>query len=169
MRYVVRLGEQKLTISEIDRNKGLARIDGKLVQFDFQRVRGSLYSLIVDGKVFTAHIENNGEIAEISCGPSILRAQVEDERAARLRQLARSDTRAGESVEIKAPMPGLVVRLPVKKGDKVKKGQSLVVIEAMKMENDIKSPMDGVVSNIYIDERNAVEKNAPLVTLGAST
>jgi biotin carboxyl carrier protein len=72
-------------------------------------------------------------------------------------------------VEVKAPVPGLVVRLPVKNGEAVKKGQSLVVIEAMKMENDIRSPMDGVVSAVHIDERNAVEKNTPLVTLTVNT
>jgi pyruvate carboxylase subunit B len=169
MRYFVHVGDQKLIISEIDREKGLARVEGKLVQFDFQHVRGPLYSLIVDGKVFTAHLESYEGAEEISFGSNILRAEVEDERAALLRRLAHSDAHAGETVEVKAPMPGLVVRLPVKNGEAVKKGQSLVVIEAMKMENDIRSPMDGVVSAVHIDERNAVEKNTPLVTLTVNT
>jgi pyruvate carboxylase subunit B len=69
------------------------------------------------------------------------------------------------TAEIKAPMPGMVVRLPAQKGDAVKKGQSLVVIEAMKMENDLKSPADGIVTAIHVAERTAVEKNARLITL----
>jgi len=169
MRYLVRIGEQKISISEIDRATKKARVDGQLVRFDFQHVRGSLYSLIVDGKVFSAHVESDGGVAEIVSGPNILRAEVEDERAAILRQLARSESGAAGTVEIKAPMPGLVVRLPVQKGDAIKKGQSLAVIEAMKMENDIKSPADGVVSTIHVAERIAVEKNARLVTLTAKS
>ncbi|MDZ7344290.1 MAG: acetyl-CoA carboxylase biotin carboxyl carrier protein subunit [candidate division KSB1 bacterium] len=165
MRYLVRFGDQKLSISDIDREKGQARVDGKLVQFDFQHVRGPVYSLIVEGKVFSVSIENNEGITEVSWGANILRAEVEDERAALLRQLSRRGSQVSEAIDIKAPMPGLVIRVPVKTGDTIKKGQSLAVIEAMKMENDIRSPMDGVVSAIHIRERSAVEKNALLVTL----
>jgi biotin carboxyl carrier protein len=169
MRYLVHLGDRKFSIHEIDRNKGQALIDGQRVHFDFRRVRGSLYSLIIDGKVFSAHLEHDGGAAEINCGPFILRAEVEDERAALLRRLARSETPAAGTLEIKAPMPGLVVRLPVQKGAAIKKGQSLVVIEAMKMENDLKSPVDGVVAAVHVGERSAVEKNAKLITLTASS
>jgi len=165
MRYRVRIGEREITISEIDRSQGRARIDGQAVQFDFQHVRGSLYSLIIDGKVFSAHLESDGGVEEIAQGPNLFRAEVEDERAAILKQLARSETGAAGTFALKAPMPGLVVRLPVRIGDAVTKGQSLVVIEAMKMENDIKSPADGVVAAIHVNERQAVEKNAKLITL----
>jgi len=167
MRYLVRIGGQNITISEVDRSKGQARIDGRLVQFDFQHVRGSLYSLIIDGKVFSAHLESDGVVEEIAQGPNLFRAEVEDERAAILKQLARSETGAPETFVLKAPMPGLVVRLPVQKSDWVKKGQSLVVIEAMKMENDLKSPVEGIVTTLHVSERTAVEKNAKLITLTA--
>jgi biotin carboxyl carrier protein len=168
MRYLVHLDNRKFSIHEIDRNQGQALIDGRRVHFDFRHVRGSLYSLILDGKVFSAHLETDGGAKEISCGPFVLRAEVEDERAALLRRLARSETQAAGTLEIKAPMPGLVVRLPAQKGATVKKGQSLVIIEAMKMENDIKSPVDGVVTAVHVAERSAVEKNARLLTLTAS-
>ncbi len=165
MRYLVRLGERNFSICEIDRNKGQALVDGQRVQFDFQHLRGSLYSLIMDGKVFSAHLEHDGGVAEISCGPFNLRAEVEDERTALLRRLARTEAEAAGTFEIKAPMPGLIVRLPVQSGATIKKGQSVVVIEAMKMENDIKSPADGVVTTIHVAERSAVEKNARLITI----
>ncbi len=168
MRYVVHFGNRKFSVHAIDRNQGQALIDGRRVHFDFRHVRGSLYSLILDGKVFSAHLETDGAVKEISCGPFVLRAEVEDERAALLRRLARSETQAAGTLEIKAPMPGLVVRLPAQKGAIVKKGQSLVVIEAMKMENDLKSPIDGIVTAVHIAERSAVEKNARLLTLTAS-
>lgn len=165
MHYLVRIGDQKFSVTDIDREQGQARLNGRVVRFDFQHVRGSLYSLIVDGKVFSAHLESDQETIEINQGPNVFRAEVDDERAALLRQLARSESAAAGTVEIKAPMPGLVVRLAVQKGEAVTKGQSLVVIEAMKMENDIRSPASGVVATIHVAERTAVEKNAPLVTL----
>ena len=165
MRYFVRIGEQKLIISEIDLRQGRARLDGQWVDFDFQQVRGSLYSLIIAGRSFAAHLEMDELGLELGRGPNWCRVEVEDERAARLKQLARSEAGTAGTIDVKAPMPGLVVRLPVHKGEAVKKGQSLVVIEAMKMENDIKSPADGVIAALHITERTAVEKNVRLLTL----
>lgn len=165
MRYLVHLSNCKFSIHDVDRNRGQALIDGRRVHFDFRHVRGSLYSLILDGKVFSAHLETDGGAKEISCGPFVLRAQVEDERAALLRRFAYGENQAAGLVEIKAPMPGLVVRLPVQRNAAVKKGQSLVVIEAMKMENDLKSPVDGIITAVHIAERSVVEKNAKLLTL----
>jgi len=165
MRYLVRIGEQTVTISEIDFRQRRARVDGQWVDFDFQQVRGSLYSLIIAGRSFSAHLENEESGLELGRGPNWCRVEVEDERAARLKQLARGEAGTAGAVEVKAPMPGLVVRLPVQKGEAVKKGQSLLVIEAMKMENDIKSPADGVVAALHIAERTAVEKNTRLLTL----
>jgi len=165
MRYLVRIGEQQFTISEIDSQQQRARLNGQLVDFDFQHVRGSLYSLIIAGRSFAAHLERDEQGIELGHGPNWLRLEVEDERAAILKQLARSEAGTAGTVDIKAPMPGLVVRLLVQKGESVKKGQSLVVIEAMKMENDVKSPADGIVTALHITERTAVEKNARLLTL----
>jgi pyruvate carboxylase subunit B len=164
MRYLVRIGDQTFSISDIDRDRGMARIDGRLVNFDFKHHRGSLYSLVIDGKVFSAHLENKNGIEEIYCGANVFHAEIEDERAALLRQLSRSDTRTTTAFELKAPMPGLVVHLSVRKGQTVKKGQSLIVIEAMKMENDIKSPAEGRVATIHVKERDTVEKDALLLT-----
>ncbi len=165
MRYLVRIGEQQFAITEIDSRQQQARLNGQLVDFDFQHVRGSLYSLIIAGRSFAAHFERDEQGIELSHGPYWLRLEVEDERAAILKQLARSEAGIPRTVDIKAPMPGLVVRLSVQKGEPVKKGQSLVVIEAMKMENDVKSPADGVVAALHVAERTAVEKNARLITL----
>jgi biotin carboxyl carrier protein len=165
MRYLVRIGGQQFAITEIDSQQRRARLNGQLVDFDFQHVRGSLYSLIIAGRSFAAHLECDEQGIELIHGPNWLRLEVEDERAAILKQLARSEAGILRTVDIKAPMPGLVVRLSVQKGEPVKRGQSLVVIEAMKMENDVKSPADGVVAALHVAERTAVEKNARLITL----
>ncbi|MEL6135773.1 MAG: acetyl-CoA carboxylase biotin carboxyl carrier protein subunit, partial [Bacteroidota bacterium] len=65
---------------------------------------------------------------------------------------------------LKAPMPGLIHSLKVEAGQEVKKGDPLLILEAMKMENIIKSPGEGVVKEIHVVEKNSVEKNALLIT-----
>jgi biotin carboxyl carrier protein len=65
--------------------------------------------------------------------------------------------------EVKAPMPGLVLDILVKPGDSVKKGDKILILEAMKMENAIKSPIDAVISEIHVSQGNAVDKNQSLV------
>jgi len=64
-----------------------------------------------------------------------------------------------------APMPGLIVRVNVSPGDTVAAGQGLVVVEAMKMENELKAPADGVVARVSVEAGAAVEKGAVLVVL----
>lgn len=66
--------------------------------------------------------------------------------------------------ELKAPMPGLIRAIPVKEGDSIAKGDPLLVLEAMKMENMIKSPADVVVASIHVAEGDAVEKNQLLIS-----
>jgi biotin carboxyl carrier protein len=75
------------------------------------------------------------------------------------------DTAMGKKInEIKAPMPGLVLRVPIKEGDSVSKGEGLLVLEAMKMENSIKALGDVVISKIHVKPGQAVEKNQLLVS-----
>ena len=71
-----------------------------------------------------------------------------------------------KGVKIKSQMPGKIVRILVKSGDEVKKGQALLVMEAMKMENEIKSPQDGVLKEVKVVEGQAVETGAELILFG---
>src|SRR5574343_186532 len=66
--------------------------------------------------------------------------------------------------EVKAPMPGLVLSIKVSENQEVKKGDPILILEAMKMENVIKSPVDGVIKQVVVNEKQAVEKNQALVT-----
>jgi pyruvate carboxylase subunit B len=68
-------------------------------------------------------------------------------------------------IMIKSPMPGLIVAVPVSEGQAVKKGQTVVVLESMKMENELKAPRDGMVAAIKIVPRQSVEQHQPLVVL----
>jgi biotin carboxyl carrier protein len=89
---------------------------------------------------------------------------VEDERLVAIRKVAGAAA-MGAIPELKAPMPGLVVKLLKQPGDEVKKGEPLVVVEAMKMENELKAPADGVIKEIKAEVGKPVDKGAVLVTL----
>ena len=125
------------------------------------------YSLVVNGRshrvlVLKEDLENR--TVRLRIGAHTYTVQLEDEQAHLMHELG-LDKAAGAAVkEIKAPMPGLVLKLLVKEGDAVKKNDPVLILEAMKMENVIKSPGDGTVSKLHAAERTAVEKGQLLVT-----
>jgi acetyl/propionyl-CoA carboxylase alpha subunit len=89
-----------------------------------------------------------------------------DERTRAIRDLSAASAGPAGPVPITAPMPGLIVRVNVKAGDKVEAGQGMVVMEAMKMENELRSTAAGVVRSVEVSAGMTVEKGALLVALG---
>lgn len=92
-------------------------------------------------------------------------AEALDERTRTIRDLSAKSAAASGPAPLKAPMPGLIVRVNVKVGDQVQAGQGLVVMEAMKMENELKTTAAGVVKAVKVEPGTAVEKGALLVEL----
>jgi len=90
---------------------------------------------------------------------------VEDERTRRIRELAGHATPARASRDLRAPMPGLIVRVEVTEGQEVEAGDGLVVMEAMKMENELRAEAPGRVVSIVVQEGAAVERDTILLTL----
>lgn len=88
-----------------------------------------------------------------------------DERARAIRELAGASTAAAGPAPLRAPMPGLIVRVNVQPGDTVQAGQGLVVMEAMKMENELRAQSAGVVARVHVAPGTAVEKGALLLDL----
>jgi len=91
--------------------------------------------------------------------------KVESERSRLLKRFVKTGETIGEEREVVAPMPALVVKVSVAVGEKVRTGQGLVVLEAMKMENEIRCPSDGVVHEISVKKGQAVEKGELLMKL----
>lgn len=90
--------------------------------------------------------------------------KISDSFDQRLEQLGMAQMGERKFNELKSPMPGLVLSLKVKAGDVVKKGDALIVLEAMKMENILKSPADVTIKEIKVQQGTAVEKNKVLIT-----
>ena len=88
-----------------------------------------------------------------------------DERARAIRELSGAATQASGPAHLVAPMPGMIIRLNVAQGDQVRAGQGLVVMEAMKMENELRASVAGVVRKVLVAPGSAVEKGALLLEM----
>jgi len=93
--------------------------------------------------------------------------EVQDDRSKQIEALTGQERKVVAGGVVKAPMPGLVVRVEVSEGNVVEVGEGLVVVEAMKMENELRATHRGIVAQIHVKAGDRVEKGAPLVTLSA--
>jgi len=163
MKYVTTIGERQYTI-EINRDDQIT-IDGVAHPIDLRAINEATFSLLMNNASHEALVEtSNGEI-QVQLRGRLYTARVEDERASRLsRSVGGLHAGSGE-VTIKSPMPGLIVAIAVTEGQIVAKGQTIIVLESMKMENELKAPRDGTITSIKISPRQSVEQHQPLVVL----
>ncbi|HIQ05951.1 MAG TPA: biotin/lipoyl-binding protein, partial [Anaerolineae bacterium] len=127
----------------------------------------SLYSLLLDHASYEVVVEE-GERSkdfQVMLGGEAYAVEVEDERSRRLAQASRGLKPPGGHVAITAPIPGMVVKVQVDEGDSVKAGQSVMILEAMKMENELRAPRDGVVRAVLVKPGDHVDQDQVLVTL----
>jgi biotin carboxyl carrier protein len=145
----------------------LLEVDGRRLEADFQRLPdGEVYSLLVDGKSHEVRVSPGANALEVTVRgtrvPVEVRHPLEKLLGATLRKAG-----AGGGETITAPMPGLVVALRVQPGDVVAPGQAVVVIEAMKMQNELTAQHGGVVSEVLVSERQSVAAAQALMRIRA--
>ncbi len=162
MKYATTIGERTYIV-EINR-EGEVTIDGNTFPVDLQAIDEVTYSLLMSNRSYEALVDTAGDELAVLLGGRLYTAQVLDERARRLSRPGGSSVPSGE-VTLKSPMPGLIVAVPVAEGQAVKKGQTVIVLESMKMENELKAPRDGTVSSIKVKVRQSVEQHQPLVVI----
>jgi biotin carboxyl carrier protein len=138
----------------------IATIDGRTRAVDAVRTPGG-WSLLIDGASFEASVD--GETVHVN-GQAIP-VRLVDPRAYRRRGRGQAAGAATGPVEVRAPMPGRIVKLLVQIGDRVAAGQGVVVVEAMKMENELRAPRDGVVRDVRTREGASVDAGAILVMI----
>jgi biotin carboxyl carrier protein len=143
-------------------------VDGKTYTIDLAAGSGQeLYSLLIDNRSFEAFVdagEAEGDWRVLVRG-DLYDVKVVDERAARLAKSAGGSVAETGDYHLKAPMPGLVVSVPVAEGQAVNKGDILVILESMKMQNELKSPRAGTVTRVKTKGGDSVEQNQVLVTV----
>jgi len=161
MKFIAREGGRELEVEVLRQGGGYrVRIGDRWMEADLVRVGPVVRSLrLEDGtqvSLIHHHVENKHEI---TLGGAIVQVEIVDPLAARRRR--REDEIGGGGV-VKALMPGRVVRVLVAKGESVRKGAGLLILEAMKMENEIQAPADGVVDELFVVAGQTVESGAEL-------
>ncbi|HEX4309504.1 MAG TPA: biotin/lipoyl-containing protein [Acidobacteriaceae bacterium] len=129
------------------------RVDGQPVEADAHLLRPGVLSLLIDGQSFRIVLDADPNAPALHIGAQRIPYRIDDPRSLRSR---RRHVRTDGPVTLKASMPGRVVRLLVKKGDVVAIHQSVLVLEAMKMQNEIKSPKDGQVRDLRVSAGDTV-------------
>jgi biotin carboxyl carrier protein len=164
MRYVTTIGDREYLIEIIDEHTIL--VDGVLYHIDFESVSEQpVYSLLLDGLSFESYVADGEDGLQVMLRGIHYQATVEDEREKRLRSASRGGVAEHAEFHLRAPMPGLVVAIPVSEGQTVNKGDVLVVLESMKMQNELKSPRAGTVSRLRVQIGNSVELKQTLLSV----
>ena len=161
MKYVAIINNQQYEI-EIDED-GKVLIDGDERDVDFLNLGGSLFSVITENKSLEAVIDDDEGRIAVMMGGRLFETQVLDERAILMMQ--RRGVQETGSGEVHAPMPGLIVEVTVQLDQQVEIGDTLVILESMKMQNELKSPIAGVVRSVQVAAGQPVEKNMLLVEI----
>ena len=164
MKYVVTINDREYQVEILDNDR--IQVDGTELAVDFQSVSGQpIYSLILSGHSYEAFVSSNQTEWQVMLHGNLYEAKVEDERERRLR--AASGVNGSEHMEfqLKAPMPGLVVAIPVQEGQEIDKGDVLVILESMKMQNELKSPRAGKIGQIRVQPGASVEQKQVLLSV----
>jgi biotin carboxyl carrier protein len=165
VKYVTTVGDIAFTVEVVDAHH--VSINGQLMEVDFENISGQpVYSLLIDGKSYEAYVNEGENGWQVLLLGQQYPVEVEDEREKRLRLAAGGAVSEGGEFHLKAPMPGLVVAVAVAENQEVGKGQVLVVLESMKMQNELKSPRPGQVKRIRVKPGETVEQRQTLLTVG---
>ena len=167
MKYLATVNE---TTFEVDINEdSYVIVDGQRYEIDFRAVgNGPLYSLLIGGNSYEGHIEGADDGWQVLHKGDLYMVEIEDERSQRLMKLGGAGITTKGDYYLKAPMPGLVVSVPVKEGQEIRQGDILVVLESMKMQNELKSPRDGTILRIQVNPEDTIQQDAVLLVLSPS-
>ena len=164
MKYATTVGDTAFTVEVVDAHH--VSLNGQLMEVDFENISGQpVYSLLIDGRSYEAYVNEDENGWQVLLLGQQYPVQVEDERERRLRVAAGGSVSEAAEFHLKAPMPGLVVAVPVEEDAQVAKGQVLVVLESMKMQNELKAPRTGQIKRIRVKPGETVEQRQTLLTV----
>jgi pyruvate carboxylase subunit B len=165
MKYLVQIEGKRyqVDIREVD-GEIRVELDGDPVQADSVYVKGrGFVSFLFNHKSFDLEFSKNKEKVSVFRGGREYECLLEDERSGRLKRLGALKVDTKKEKELRSPMPGLITTIQVKEGDTVVTGQGVVIVEAMKMENELKAKHDGKVKAIKVKKHQAVDKDQLLI------
>jgi biotin carboxyl carrier protein len=177
MPYISTVNNQPYAIIIHAENLQEITIDGQTLNIDWRRLaplaadaKGGRYSLLMGGKSYEVYAreinkpDSSGFWYEVVVAGQRFEVHVEDEREKALSGSITSAHEAGEAI-VRAPMPGLVLGIPFEPGAKVERGQTVAILEAMKMENDLASPLAGTIKEVKVAKGQTVNQGDALVVV----
>ncbi len=162
--YIANIEDKKYLISSDDFN--IVKIDKNKINIKIDKISEYSYKLKFENKVYiiTTSRINDGKRSFLVNGnyfEGSIRTLLED----KVNEYSKTMSSGKSAKTIKSPMPGLVLKITKKVGEKVEAGESLLLLEAMKMENDLKAVTNGVIKEILVNVGSSVEKNETLIIL----
>ena len=165
MKYIATIDDKEYAVEILDENHII--FDDKTLEVDFESVSNQpVYSLIVDGKSYEAYVyPAENDVWEVLRRGRMYSVMVEDEREKRLRVTAGGSVSQTGEYHLKSPMPGMVVSTLVEDGQQVEKGDVILILESMKMQNELKSPRSGTISRVLVKAGESVEQRQTLLSI----
>ncbi len=162
MTYTFKLGDKTYKVG-FEEKEGLAEvsIDGESKEIEFLRIEENIYSILADNTSVTVGVFREGKKIQVFHEGNLYEMEAVSGRNV-------SKTDGGGSLNIVVPMHSRVVKILKKEGDEVQAGESVVVVEAMKMESELKASVSGIVKEVKVKEGDTVEKDSILVALSQS-
>ena len=147
---------------------GKVELDGECFEVDLQHISNDVvYSMIMQGRSYEIFTRFENGMWRILIDGEPHEVEVEDERTKRLKGLSGADKQLVGDIQVKAPMPGLVVKVLVEAGQHVNENEPLVILEAMKMENELRTPRAGLIKEIRVKAQETVALQQVLLILGS--
>lgn len=153
---------------QIDIQKDGIIIDNQTVQWDSLQISDHEHSILVNNKVYNVFVEQIDAATKtvtLNINGTLIESKIQEPIDQVLKNMGIDFSKNQKKDPIKAPMPGLILKIMVEPGQVLKKGDAVLILEAMKMENVFKAPADAVVKEIHINPGQAVEKGQVLITL----
>jgi len=141
-------------------------VDGQQVLTDIIALEDRFFHLLSDGKSYNIEVvkaDKSSKLVTLKVNGNTYEVSAKDKFDLLMDQMGFSSADAGKIKELKAPMPGLVIEIRVSAGETVKKGDPIIVLEAMKMENVLKASGEGTVKSIEVQKSQSVEKGQVLI------
>ena len=164
MKYITTIDDHEYTVEILDERRIL--VDGVEHEINLESVGGQpIYSLLVGGRSFEVHVYPAENGYQVLVHGNLYLARVEDERERRLRAALVEAVPDNQEFHLKAPMPGLVIAVPVSEGQAIEKGDVLLILESMKMQNELKSPRAGKIFRVRVKAGDSVEHKQTLLSV----
>jgi len=165
MGYVAVMGGEQIPVDVFQNPDGelVVKVQEREYVVDARWTQLDLLSLIIDGRSYQVDIHSEKDSHRVLVEGEHFDFELFDERKALLKSAAGLGVEGVQ--EIRTSMPGKIVKVLVAEGDEVQEGDGLVIVEAMKMENEMKSPMDGAITKVGVAEGETVEAGALLVVV----